>query len=1456
MEVVGEALLSAAFGSLFDKLGSSDLIKFARQEDVHIELKKWEKELQSIRQEVNDAEEKQITQEAVKSWLFDLRVLAYDMEYILDEFAYELMRTKLMGAEADEASSSKKRKFIPTFSTSFSPTHVVRDVKLGSRIREITSRLQDISARKAGLGLEKAAGGATSAWQRPPPTTPIAYEPGVYGRDEDKKVLLDLLRKVEPNEANVGMGGLGKTTLARLVYNDEMAKNFDLKAWVCVSDVFDVENITKAILNSVVSSDASGSLDFQQVQKKLTDALTGKKFLLILDDVWNEDSGNWNSLRAPFSVGAKGSKVMVTTRNKGVAFMMGAEKNVYELKTLSEDACWSVFEEHAFEHRNIDEHPNLCGGLPLAATTLGGLLRSKRRENEWEKILNSKIWGWSGTEPEILPALRLSYHYLPSHLKRRFAYCAMFPKDYEFDSKNLVLLWMAEGLIQQPKGDRHTMEDLGDDYFCELLSRSFFQSSSNHESHFVMHDLIHDLAQGVAGEICFCLEDELECSRQSTISKETRHSSFVRRDGDVLKKFEAFQEVKHLRTFVALNIHWASTKSYVTSLVCNHLVPKFQQLRLPDSICELKHLRYLNLSYTKIRSLSNLYNLQTLMLSFCMHLTRLPPNIGNLINLRHLSVVGCSLQEMPQQIGKLKNLQTLSDFTVGKRGFLGIKELKHLSHLRGKIRISQLKNVVNIQDAIDANLRTKLNVEELIMHWSKEFDDFRNEDTKMEVLLSLQPHTSLKKLNIEGFGGRQFPNWICDPSYFKLVELSLYGCIRCTSLPSVGQLPFLKRLFIEGMDGVRRVGLEFEGQVSLYAKPFQCLESLCFENMKEWKEWSWSRESFSRLLELEIKDCPRLSKKLPTHLTSLVRLEINNCPETMVPLPTHLPSLKELNIYYCPKMMPLWSSFSFDPFKSVKRGSRSATDITSGIYLRINGMSGLFRLEQKFLRSLPRLQLLEIDNSGALECLWENGLGLGNLASLRVSGCNQLVSLGEEEVQGLPCNIQYLEISKCDNLEKLPHGLQSYASLTELIIKDCSKLASFPDKGFPLMLRRLTISNCQSLRSLPDSSNCCSSVCALENLKIEECPSLICFPKGQLPTTLKELYISVCKNLKSLPEDIEVCALEHIDISWCSSLIGFPKGKLPSTLKNLTIGGCKKLESLPEGIMHHHSNNTTNCGLQFLDISKCPSLTSFPRGRFLSTLKSIRICDCAQLQPILEEMFHRNNNALEVLSIWGYPNLKTIPDCLYNLKHLQIRKCENLELQPRQLQSLTSLTSLEMTDCENIKTIPDCFYNLKDLRIYKCENLELQPHQLQSLTSLTTLEIINCENIKTPLSEWGLARLTSLKTLIISDYHHHHHPFLLPTTLVELCISSFKNLDSLAFLSLQRLTSLKRLCISRCPNLQSFLPREGLSDTLSELSINGCPLLIQRCLKEKGEDWPKIAYIPYVKIDGQLIFEQ
>ena len=448
-------------------------------------------------------------------------------------------------------------------------------------------------------------------------------------------------------------------------------------------------------------------------------------------------------------------------------------------------------------------------------------------------------------------------------------------------------------------------------------------------------------------------------------------------------------------------------------------------------------------------------------------------------------------------------------------------------------------------------------------------------------------------------------------------------------------------------------------------------------------------------------------------------------------------------------------------------------------------------------------------------------MGLGNLARLQILGCDQLVSLGEEEEQRVSYNLQFLEICKCNNLEKLPHGLQSYTSLTELIIVDCPKLESFPENGFPPMLRGLAISNCASLRSLPDrmmmmrnNSNSSSNVCHLQCMEIEGCPSLICFPKGQLPTTLKRLLICDCKNLVSFPEEIDECALEQLIIERCPSLLGFPKDKLPPTLKKLWIWGCEKLESLPEGIMNQHSNNTTICGLQMLDVSLCASLRSFPTGKFLSILKSITVYNCAKLQPISEQMFHYNNNALEKLSISGQPELKTIPYCLHNLKDLQIENCENLELQPHLMPNFTSLASLKIT------------------------------------------------NIKMPLSEWGLAGLTSLKTLTISDYHHHHgchhlhQSLVLPTTLSGLSISRFQNVESLAFLSLQRLNSLKRLDVSECPKLRSFLPKEGFSDMLSELSITHCPLLIQRCSKGKGKDWPKIDHIPYVKLDGKLFFER
>ena len=296
----------------------------------------------------------------------------------MDEFSYEALRRKVM-AEPDRASASKVRKFIPTCCTStFTPIKAMRNVKMAPKMMEITRRLEEISAQRAELGLEEVVGITKSARERPI-TTSLVYEPWVFGRDGDKKIILDMLLRDEPIGTNVSvvsivaMGGMGKTTLARLVYDDaEATKHFNLKSWVCVSDQFDAMRITKTILESITSH-ASDLQDFSKIQERLRDEFKGKRFLLVLDDLWNENYNDWNCLRSPFWSGSPGSKIIVTTRSKNVATMMGGDKNFYELKNLCDDDCWSVFEKHAFENRNINEHSNLaligreivkkCGGF-------------------------------------------------------------------------------------------------------------------------------------------------------------------------------------------------------------------------------------------------------------------------------------------------------------------------------------------------------------------------------------------------------------------------------------------------------------------------------------------------------------------------------------------------------------------------------------------------------------------------------------------------------------------------------------------------------------------------------------------------------------------------------------------------------------------------------------------------------------------------------------------------------------------------------------------------------------------------------------------------------------------------------------------------------------------------------------------------------------------------------------
>ncbi|XXG50766.1 hypothetical protein AAC387_Pa02g4702 [Persea americana] len=302
----------------------------------------------------------------------------------------------------------------------------------------------------------------------------------------------------------------------------------------------------------------------QQVEDKATwicsnvgsKKMWGKKFLLVLDDMWNEDPEEWNRLKH-YLRGARGSKIIVTTRSEKVALIMGTLPP-HQLARLSEDDCWSLFKKRAFVPEEEDRHPNLiiigkevvskCGGLPLAAKTLGSLMRFKREEAEWIFLKESEVWNLHDQENGILPALRLSYNHLPAHLKQCFAYCSLFPKDYEFQKAKLIQLWMAEGLIQ-PSKDCKQMEDIGKEYFNNLLWRSFFQDGKRDEygniTQCKMHDLMHDLALDVAGDECLIVKVD----KAVNIPKRSRRLSLML---DMKNQIipDAIYKAKKLRTLL------------------------------------------------------------------------------------------------------------------------------------------------------------------------------------------------------------------------------------------------------------------------------------------------------------------------------------------------------------------------------------------------------------------------------------------------------------------------------------------------------------------------------------------------------------------------------------------------------------------------------------------------------------------------------------------------------------------------------------------------------------------------------------------------------------------------------------------------------------------------------------------------------------------------------------------
>ncbi|XP_047309664.1 putative disease resistance protein RGA3 [Impatiens glandulifera] len=592
-----------------------------------------------------------------------------------------------------------------------------------------------------------------------------------------------------------------------MIFNEEnVSKHFDIKIWVCVSEEFDIKLIIKAIIGGSTKETC-----LETLQDMIRDRLRGKRYLIVLDDVWNENENAWDQLKAILDCGSSGSFILTTTRKRNVAEIMKTIQH-FELPELSDDICRILFEERAFMYGtpkspnfiNIgNEIVNKCKGVPLVAKILGSQLGFTSDEGEWCRLRDSEIWELPKNEKSILSILKLSYYDLPYHLRRCFAFCAIFPKDGVIEKERLIQLWMAHDLI--PISENQKVEVVGNAIWNELCWRLFFQEETKKLGKYgvhttcKMHDLMHDLAQFVMEGECYIMDAK---SSRHDFRQGVRHITIMINDFDktpfgFLEKIGGVQSILLHPT----KINVSNVFNEILSVFKKHLslrvfeVDPYVENQALYYIGCLKHLRYLNISYMcGIKALPNsicdLLNLQTLNLNSCFNLKSLPKNMKSLINLRHLYLKKCfSLQCMPRGMGQLKHLKTLSLFVIGKKRDCQLDELKELN-IRGSLEIRNLGGVSNTTIARGhiSLMAKKSSINMLELNWDNDWEDNDEDDDKdwikkkklhEKIGETLEvPTTMLKILIMRNYKGVYFPCW---RSYLVLLDTLNFGAWKISN---------------------------------------------------------------------------------------------------------------------------------------------------------------------------------------------------------------------------------------------------------------------------------------------------------------------------------------------------------------------------------------------------------------------------------------------------------------------------------------------------------------------------------------------------------------------------------------------------------------------------------------------------------------------------------------------------
>ncbi|GKC14088.1 disease resistance protein [Tanacetum coccineum] len=651
---MADPFTSALVTDVVGRLTSTAIQEYGLLRGVKNDLSALENTFKQIQGVLYDAEMKQTTQKDVEEWLRTLKSASLEAENVLDEAKTEAM------------------------------------IQRGSQYQ--TKKLEDIDANRSKFKLtpnitskdDAGIGGEISNRE----TSSLVNLSKIYGRDAEKKMIVDKICnqgigiRHDIDDVRVyaiwGMGGIGKTTLSS-------------KFKQILKAIYGLEDLKL------------DEMPLDDLQKQLQSKLRGKKYFIIMDDVWIEtkEMEKWDELCKALSCGAKGSMLCI-----------------YQKRSL-----WSLFKMLAFpgrgEGENVSElEPvgreivNKCKGLPLAVKTMGSLMSTKKKVNEW-RLVNDKFMS-EMQDNGILTALRLSYDDLPPHMKICFAYCCVFSKGEEMSKDLLIELWMANGFI--PSQEDVSLYVLGEEIFSCLVRRSFFQDVFEKDIYTgeicKMHDLMHDLAQYEMRHDCAVIGP----GKELMTPDEVLHLS-IKCEGFEFSK-QDLRKLRSVRSMLVFNRNYTSNIRQMS----NHVYLRVLHLNrigsstLPKSICKLLiHLRYLKISNSDIKvvpeSIINLQNLQVLILKDCWDFRKLTKGLRYMRNLQRLDTGLCPhLEHMPVGIKELTNLRRLSQFAVGKDVGARIGELGNLNLLGLELTLSRLENVGGLRDAKSANLKDKTNL--------------------------------------------------------------------------------------------------------------------------------------------------------------------------------------------------------------------------------------------------------------------------------------------------------------------------------------------------------------------------------------------------------------------------------------------------------------------------------------------------------------------------------------------------------------------------------------------------------------------------------------------------------------------------------------------------------------------------------------------------------------------------